>query len=87
MMRKVIELRRKMEGLSVQKKTRKPKTEENDHLPSTSGLNNEACASTSSQLELPKVPGEFASGKALSDLYTDRLLYIQQQRKHNNIGK
>lgn len=88
MMRKVIELRRKMEGLSVQKKTRKPaKTEDNDlNAPSTSGLNETPCSSpfnVKSPFEhLPR-----SIGKRISEVYTDRLLYIQQQRNKTNIGK
>lgn len=90
MMRKVIELRRKMEGLSVQKKTRKPKTEEiSENVPSVSGLSDEACAlpTTSSFESLPRLNGAYTSGKTFSEMYTDRLLYIQQQRNKNNIGK
>lgn len=100
MMLKVIELRRKMEGLSVQKKNRKPKTDNiSENTPSTSEMMNEeeaaaaAVASTSTSTSTshfdssPRIHGDFALSRRVTEMYTDRLLYIQQQRNKNNIGK
>lgn len=91
MMLKVIELRRKMEGLSMQKKCRKPKTDNvSEDSSCATGINNEqagACSSSSQFEPLPRIHGDFASDRSISEMYTDRLLYIQQQRNKNNIGK
>lgn len=86
MMRKVIELRRKMEGLSVQKRTRKPtKTEENDaNLASSSGISSGETSPFS--ITSSFVPRTL--GKRLAEVYTDRFLYsIQPQRNKTSIGK